>query len=615
MSHCDLPRSFIIVLFSLILFVGTAVPAQDGTVLVLTDGLDQATLSKSLRPSGARLLVFVPELGAAIVRVPERGRDALLRRSRLRAFSRLEEDGAVLEGAAELPPLVQEWARARALLPEGSATELPLEPLHSDTLVGPDWWDDLDGAYRKDAPAGLRPAGADWQNTSEYLAGRISLNLLLLESNGYVDRSSEDWNETLEARVLAESMEAATDLDAMYPGAGLSFTVHLYSGRSDPRLETNYEPITRAADPSGSNGEDRWAKEVLAKLGYREGSRLTRSRLFADQTRMDDGSDWAINVFVVNSDQDADGRFADGRFAYAWIGGPHLVMTTDNSNWGLSRFNWVLRHEIHHSFFGLDQYASSECSCGAATGYSAGTNENCENGCGTVTPDVMINNSPHASDATRRQVGTFDLDLDGTPDLLAVPPEVTLNLVSGDLSCDGLVTLEGDATVLAPVNVNPSFVTPRRNITLHRLNRVEVRVNGGGWQSGLCFPRDGQYDSQHEVFDLSLSLSTGRHQIEVRSIDSRGNHSVPASRSVDIAESGQPLGASLHMMLTDSGPTLTWDQAPGAQTYRIRLSTHSDQVDDTAPYAEVASTNWSDSNPGTVFYRVVAVDGCGRETP
>ncbi len=601
----------IAVLTGLILFASVPSWAQDEAELILTGGLDRTTLERSLRPSGTRILAFVPEHGAALVRIPERGRAALARNPHLTAFRR-DRDPAEAQG--DLPALATAWMTRHGL--NDSKEQLPIEvdSLAPDALVAPAWWDDQDGVLLKSAPVAGRPHGADWQNTSEYLAGRISLNLLLPESNGYVDRNSEDWSEALEATLLAETLEAVSDLATLYPGSDLSFTIHLYSGRTDARLETSYEAISRNADPSGTRGEDKWTKEVLAKLGYPDGSRLTRSRMLADQTRINDGSDWAVNLFVINSSNDANGRFADGRFAYAWLGGPHIVLTSDNSNWGLARFNWVLRHELHHAFFALDQYASSRCTCGASSGYLAGTNDNCENGCGTVEADVMINNVLAASEATRIQVGSYDADLDGTPDLLSFPPEVSLEPTT-QLSCDGIVTLSGTAQILAPVNTNPGYITPRRDITLLHIDEVQLRVDGSFWQSGLSFPRDGAFDSVREDFDLSLSLETGRHQIEVRAVDNRGNISTTASHAIDIAEAAQPVGASLRIALTNNGPTLSWDAAPGASTYLIRLSTHPDKVSNAKPYMEIAQTSWSDANPGTVFYRVSAVDGCGRECP
>ena len=39
-------------------------------------------------------------------------------------------------------------------------------------------------------------------------------------------------------------------------------------------------------------------------------------------------------IFVANSAADANGNFADGMFAYAYIGGPFLVLTSDVGAYG-----------------------------------------------------------------------------------------------------------------------------------------------------------------------------------------------------------------------------------------------------------------------------------------
>jgi len=436
-----------------------------------------------------------------------------------------------------------------------------------------------------------------------------------MESDGSIDPSTEDWDGTLEALVVAGAINAADDLQQLYPDAGLAFTIHVLSGRTDPNARTSYEPITRAADPSGTIGEELWVNEILGHLGYGSGSRLSRSRAYADATRLADGSDWAVNVFVANSANDADGRFQDGYFAYAWLGGPHVVLTTDNDGWGVYRLRNVLRHELHHSFYALDEYSGSACDCAAASGYLAGTNDNCENGCGAVDPCVMRNNVAAYCAATRTQVGLLDTDQDGTPDVLAVPPDVSLRVDSPQPSCDGLVQLSGTASVVPYPNRNPANATPRRDITILDVQAIEVRVDGGLWSAGSVTPLDGALDGPVEDFQYTVSLDTGRHQIEVRATDSRGNRSAIASRWVDVAEIGSPVGATLSIGLEIGGTRLSWLPATGAATYRIYRAADPRALSSASPAVELATTTWLDAAPGTVFYRVTSVDACGREIP
>ncbi len=607
-----------VLLAALVVLVATlpVLPSVAGTRAYLHfPGMDRAAVERALAGTGIRLLAFLPEAESALVE-GEAGAIGRVAGADVRAVGPLDEGAldALPERARQAArawnELVASRHRPLARRPDGA-------PLAGDALRGPDWWD-LDVPLRKRplASSGTsRPWGASWENTSEYLAGSVSLNLVLVESDGTADPNREDWTADLETKVVSETLEAVAGLADLHPGADLSFTVHLRSGRTDPAYRTSYEPIARKADPSGTSGEDLWTKEILGHLGYTDGGRLSRSRLWADDTRVADGTDWAVNVFVVNSQNDSDGRFADGYFAWAWVGGPHVIVTTDNDGWGIDRFDRVLRHELHHSFFALDEYASSGCACGDTAGYLAGTNDNCENGCGGGDPCVMRDNSAAACEATRVQVGTVDRDGDGTPDLLQVPPTVTLEDRSGDLACQGIAKVGGIVEVGLLPNNNPWNVTPRNAISILRTVDVEVRVDGGAWASGVALADDGAFDGPREGWGVELSLSSGRHVIEVRGVDSRGNRSAVHSIAVDVSEPTAPVGPTLRVHLTENGTTLSWDPAPGAATYRVRRAARAADVDGSDPVMETAVTSWSDTAPGTVFYRVTAVDGCGNEEP
>ena len=72
----------------------------------------------------------------------------------------------------------------------------------------------------------------------------------------------------------------------------------------------------------------------------------------------------AVSEFVVASQNDADGKFTDGKFGYAYLGGWFTVLTYDNNGWGPLRFNQVQSHENGHlTGRALDEYEESGCSC------------------------------------------------------------------------------------------------------------------------------------------------------------------------------------------------------------------------------------------------------------
>lgn len=598
---------------------GAAAGDEFGHVWLGVDDRLAAPVRSAVQDAGGRVLVAVPERGGMLARIPE----ALA--------------GDLERGGVRVVPLDAPWMpRTPASLeavPGGtdsgllerlraSLTAPPAAPADPDALgrgqapVPPEWWDlpRPGGMSPSSAPedASARPYGAEWQNTSEYLAGSVSVNLLLVESDGGIDPDRESWSPELEDRIVAKSIDALADVVDMHPGARLSFTLHVLSGRTDDRLKTGYEPISRPLDRSGLEGVELWMNEVLDNLGYPEGPRLTRSRRLADDTRMSDGTDWAVNLFVVNSHDDPDGRFEDGEFAHCWIGGPHGVLTTDNSGWGVDRFDHVLRHELHHAFYALDQYAASSCGCGDMAGYIASTNDNCELCTDRVEPDVMINNVAEASASTRRLVGSQDGDRDGTADLMQIPPDVTFEMDPQTSPCDGFVSFRGVARVVAPINANPWLVTPRRDISLREIAEVEVRVDDSPWQPGMIYADDGELDEPVEAFSFTLQLPNGRHWVKVRAVDDLGQTSREVTLSVDAVERAAPVGDTLRLR-RGTGTRLSWQPAEGATSYRIRSASRPWEVDRSEPTTEIATTSWTDVRPGIVFYRVSAVDGCGRE--
>ena len=308
---------------------------------------------------------------------------------------------------------------------------------------------------RAESAPRARPADASSSNTSEYLAGKVSVSLFLMESTS---GSSEDWDATQEGQVYAEAIEAVQAVAQLYPGSERQFVLHARYGGTDPRVRVACEPIAHAArsnDGSGSH-EDAWTRTILAGFGSTANDMWTASRNFADTVRGADRTDRALNVFVAHSRADADGVFPDGRFGYAWLGGPHIVKTYDNDGWGIDRSNEVLRPEMHHSFFALDEYSSSNGSCTATSGYFAAPNDDCQRTCLRNVPCVLVANSNSSCAATHAQVATTDTDDDGTADILETAPAVaaTVSVAPGN-GTPAWIT--GTPTVGIPPNQNPYY--------------------------------------------------------------------------------------------------------------------------------------------------------------
>lgn len=416
---------------------------------------------------------------------------------------------------------------------------------------------------------------------SEYLLGDVSVNVILPESNGATDPSTEDWNATLETNVTNEIVEGLNELRNLYSlttSLKPSVTYHYYYGRTDTRAQTQYEPINRNAAPSYNNcssGEGLWACEILNNLGYSAYSGYTKAREFNGDARISDGTDWAFTIFVVNSLNDTDGKFPDGRFAYAWLGGPWIVMTYDNDGWAISQMNKVVKHEAGHIFYALDEYSLSNCNCTEYSGYINYDNQNCQNSCSSNVSCMMRDNALAVCNYTKGQIGWGDSDSDSIPDPVDINPETTLTPYSPDPTTNTNLTYNGSASIQKLTNNN--IYNYQCDINILTISNVQYRVDYGSWQNAT--PSDGSFNSANENYTFSVTLSPGTHTIETRAIDLLGQSDTSyASNTVTVISSsppGVPNGISGNAMTASKvdnlGNTIniSWDNGCSGQNYSI----------------------------------------------
>src|SRR5262245_51122488 len=111
------------------------------------------------------------------------------------------------------------------------------------------------------APASGGPFGATDLNTSEFLAGAISVNVILVESDGTNEFQTESWSADREDQVVARIAAGLEWVRLQEPRAELRFVYHVLPGRVQPAARTGYEPIRHPADPYGTSGEALWATQ------------------------------------------------------------------------------------------------------------------------------------------------------------------------------------------------------------------------------------------------------------------------------------------------------------------------------------------------------------------
>jgi len=232
-------------------------------------------------------------------------------------------------------------------------------------------------------------------------------------------------------------------------------------------------------------------------------------------------ADWAFTLFIVDSFNDADGRFADGYFAYAYINGPFAVLTSTVASYGSRYLDAVLAHEVGHIFGALDQYPAANVPCNARAGYLGVENLNSQlSGCPSDVPSIMRGGvSAYAAGAldeyARGQLGWRDSDGDGILDPVDTPISLGQTQHMAAANQSNVFTFNGRVQQSA----YPSAA--RNTLVINKVSQVQYRVAGGAWLDAQAV--DGRFDSLDEAFSFTTPpLPAGTVTIELRVIDSLG---------------------------------------------------------------------------------------------
>ena len=513
-------------------------PTNETTVMSLTlEEKDLALIllsaetSKSMRDSidfirgrGGEVLHIFPT-HVLVGRIPRSLRDTLVGKSGIEQVAYSIVDPSVVAGYGENAVIaVEAWnnnfmgqAASKGLEPSLGFAEPP--PIKDDMRMAPQ---SASESSKVPAP----PYGAGFYDTSEYMIGDISVAIILPESNGAIDPNQENWTSGDRSAVISEIQAAMNWWAAREPNAHLSFTYTFAI------LATSYEPIHRP-----STDEGLWIAEVMQDIGYTSGDYFYRVRSFLTDLRNGDGTDWAITIFVAHSYWDVDGCFSDGYFAYAYLGGPFIVMTYDNNGYGLANMDAVTAHEFGHSFYALDQYTSAQQPCTYRSGYLNVENQNSaypsEGSCLSNVPSIMRGQvSPYTSGAidqyARQQVGWRDSDGDGRLDIVDFFPQNTLNPYSPDPTSDSTPTYSGQASSRACYPNNNPY-GQRHDITINTITGVQFWVEDTYGNTIRptqdATPTDGRFDSDLEgyTFTVTPELSPGTYRFASVAWNNQGN--------------------------------------------------------------------------------------------
>jgi hypothetical protein len=313
-------------------------PPSDHALILLAPGADVNPIVEAVWLAGGHVTHIFPP-AALIGQVPA-GMQAPAGVSAIYRQVVDEADLSTLTGTAHRA--AQVWNDLLSPHPLDAAHSMEVSPadLVDDALVPPP-------PEQQPAPSSDPVPG--YTETSEYFVGRVAVGIVLPESDGSLDTSTEDWTEAERALVLSKISAALDWWAAREPNAHLTF---VYDDGTAAPVATGYEPITHPYCFQAF-----WIADVMAKMGYTGLSYFDQVRSYDNALRARYGTDWAFTIFVVDSSHNGS-HFSDGYFAYAYLGGPFLVMTYGNDGYGPQNMDAVAAHEIGHVFLALDQYIS-----------------------------------------------------------------------------------------------------------------------------------------------------------------------------------------------------------------------------------------------------------------
>jgi hypothetical protein len=261
-------------------------------------------------------------------------------------------------------------------------------------------------------PASLKLAASNGvaesiPGNSDIMVGIINFNAIFVESNGLLDLNRYTWTCASMNTIVGELSASFSFWSSRAATYGVPLTwVPSYHrpavGGTIPcagtaNVTTRYEPITRPSNPggaTGSNGDNLWINEIMAKFGFGSGDKFARVNAFNAARRTATGANWATTSFIAFNPSPAATSFTDGRFAYAYRTGPYSQLLYANNGWGVANYDIVNAHETGHLFGAYDEYASSGCvNCTTSDTFAKDCiNGNCANCNGASVACIMRSN-------------------------------------------------------------------------------------------------------------------------------------------------------------------------------------------------------------------------------
>ncbi len=387
-------------------------------------------------------------------------------------------------------------------------------------------------AYSRDLAASpvILPEDAPGRySNSDIMIGNVFVRVVLLESNGQIDDSTENWSSDRIEVVKSEISEGLQwwedTFDKYCPNSPVDLNFQIDFTYADTPFQTSYEPIIHR-----STDDYLWVSEFLVSQGYAGGSSRSAVnsslRDYNYDMRLANNCDWSYTIFIADSLNDPDGKFTNSYFAYAWISGPRLQLTYDNNGWGIEDMSIVVAHESGHIFCALDEYnvgntySSGSSSWQEVGGYYGVQNLNAWDSPYGQTYSIMAGSSLQhnawmnhiSSESSLQMIGWRDSDGDGLIDYLDQP--LALTNTNGSWNEEtGVFSFSGQSTVTCMPNQRTRY-----DHTLNTVDTLRYKVDGGEWQTAQTWSNTSRVNMNAEVL---LESTEGVHTITFQTLCTR----------------------------------------------------------------------------------------------
>ena len=438
---------------------------------------------------------------------------------------------------------------------------------------------------------GAPPFGADSNQTSTYMIGTVSLTIIIVQSTA---AGADQWTPIQINNVMSQMRSGADWWEMMFdlhnPGSVARLTYILDYKDAETPLKTESDPgrdFNVEGDFLGN-----WTREASIALGYGPDVH-PGMRAYSNDQRDAYETDWAYICYVVHNVH-GNATSGEGRYGWAFVGGPFTVLSYDNVGWGWENLGMVLCHETGHIFNAADEYGDSDYN--SIMGYlgiqnvfartlDKGTTPNPDHDGGAIMA-VMVDVYYHRPETqpwgTLHQIGWRDSNGSGILDILDTP--LTLEGPTGIYdSVAGTFNFYAASSVTVLINENPHWGD--WGITINTVDAVQYKVDDGEW-----ITLDTRYGGTTNVYVDEViefdAISLGRHIIYLRTYCVRtGVSSEEASYSFDVTTTiGLP--APKNLICTNKGSrtvALAWEPVASAGGYEVQ-------------YRRVGTTGWIMTN-------------------